>query len=81
MENQGRAVVGAQQSGALRPGFTGADCTNETIITGADGVTVPLVTDQQKRKRRATESAKRARDGRASTAKVGRPGTTRRWDA
>jgi len=73
VEDQGRAVVAAQRSGALRPGFTAGDCTNETIITGTDGVMVPLVTEQQKQKRRAAESAKRARDGRRSTAKVGRP--------
>jgi hypothetical protein len=73
VENQGRAVVGAQRGGSLRPGFTAADCTDGTIITGTDGVMVPLVTEQQKRKRRATESAKRAQEGRRSMAKVGRP--------
>jgi len=75
VEHQGRAIVAAQQNGALHPGFTAAECTGETIITGADGVMVPLVTEQQKRKRRATESAKRVEQGRASTAKVGRPKT------
>ena len=73
VENQGRAVVAAQRRGSVRPGFTAADCTGDTMITGADGVMVPLVTEQQKRKRRATESAKRAKRGYASTAKVGRP--------
>jgi len=73
VENQGRAVVAAQRDGSLRPGFTSADCTAETMITGADGVTVPMVTDQQKRKRRKAESAKRARQGRCSTARRGRP--------
>ena len=73
VENQGRAVLAAQQRGSLRPGFTAADCTGQTMITGADGVMVPLVTEEQKRKRRATESAKRAQEGRASTAQVGRP--------
>jgi len=75
VENQGRAILAAQQSGALRPGFTAADCTDETMITGADGVMVPMVTEEQKHKRRQTESAKRAEQGRASTAKVGRPKT------
>jgi len=73
VENQGRAVLAAQQSGSLKPGFTAADCTAETMITGADGVMVPLVPEEQKRKRRARESAKRAEQGRASTAQVGRP--------
>jgi hypothetical protein len=73
VENQGRLALAEQDSGDLGPGFTAADCTAETMITGADGVMVPLVTQQQKRKRRATESARRAASGRASTATVGRP--------
>jgi len=70
---QGCAVLAAQQSGALAPGFTSADCTNQTMVTGADGVMVPMVTQEQKRKRRATEAAKRQREGRQSSAAVGRP--------
>lgn len=73
VEDQGRAVLQAQRSGVLAPGFTAADCTNQTIISGADGVMVPMVTQEQKRKRRATEAARRARQGRRSTARVGRP--------
>lgn len=73
VEDQGRAILAAQQDGSLNPSFTAADCTNQTIITGADGVMVPQVTEQQKRKRRATESAKRAKQGRLSTARPGRP--------
>jgi hypothetical protein len=75
VENQGRAVVAAQGSGTLRPGFTAADCTGETMVTGTDGVMVPMVTEEQKRKRRQTESVKRAKQVRSSTAKVGRPKT------
>ena len=59
VENQGRAVEAAQQKGSLRPAFTAADCTGQTLITGADGVMVPLVTEAQKHKRRETEAAKR----------------------
>lgn len=73
VEDQGRAVLTAQGSGALRPGFTAADCTDETMISGADGMMVPLVTEAQKRKRRRTEAAKRAEQGRKSTAAPGRP--------
>lgn len=73
VENQGRAVLSAQRTGALRPGFTAADCTDVTVITGADGVMVPLVTEEQKRNRRQTEAAKRQREGRKSTAHRGRP--------
>jgi hypothetical protein len=73
VQRQGQAVLAAQQNGRLVPGFTAGDCTNQTIITGADGVMVPTVTQEQKRKRRKTESAKRARQGRRSTARAGRP--------
>jgi len=72
-ENQGRAVLSAQRTGVLRPGFTASECTDATIITGADGVMVPLVTDQQKRNRRQTEATKRKKQGRKSTARPGRP--------
>jgi len=73
VEHQGQTVLAAQRSGAVVPGFTAADCTAGTVITGADGVMVPMATEQQKRQRRQTESAKRAEQGRASTAKAGRP--------
>jgi hypothetical protein len=73
VENQGRGVIVAQRSGALRPAFTAGDCTAGTLISGLDGVMVPMVTEQQKQKRRDTESAKRIRQGRSSTAGVGRP--------
>jgi len=73
VEDQGRAVLAKQRNGSLGPSFTAAECTDQTLITGTDGVMVPMVTDQQKRKRRQSESAKRARQGRRSTARPGRP--------
>jgi hypothetical protein len=73
VENQGRGVIAAQRSGVLPPAFTAAACTAQTLITGTDGVMVPLVTEQQKQKRRATEAAQRIEPGRSSTASVGRP--------
>ena len=73
VENQGRAVLTAQRKGSLRPAFTAAECTDQTVITGADGVMVPLVTEEQKQKRRQTESVQRTEQGRSSTAPVGRP--------
>jgi hypothetical protein len=73
VEDEGRQMLKAQQTGVLPPAFTAADCTDQTVITGADGVMVPLVTEEQKRKRRATEAAQRAEEGRRSTAGVGRP--------
>jgi len=45
------------------------------LITGADGVMVPMVTQQQKHKRRATQAKKRKGEARKSTASVGRPRT------
>jgi hypothetical protein len=80
VEDQGRAVLTAQGTGALVPGFTAADCTDQTMISGADGVMVPLVTEGQKRKRRRTESAKPAcrQAGRTATW-PGRGETTRPW--
>ena len=72
-EHQGRAVLTAQRDGSLRPAFTAADSAAETLISGADGVMVPLVTELQKRRRRETESTKRIAQGRSSTAKGGRP--------
>lgn len=73
VETQGRAVEAARQSGTVRPAFTAADCTDQTLIGGADGVMVPQVTEEQKAKRRATEAAQRLEQGRPSTAAVGRP--------
>jgi hypothetical protein len=73
VENEGRGAAAAQQSGSLPPAFTSADCTAQTLITGTDGVMVPMVTEPQKQKRRDTESAKRISQGRSSTARVGRP--------
>jgi hypothetical protein len=52
VENQGRAVEAAQPRGALLPAFTATECTDQILIGGADGVMVPLVTQQQKDRRR-----------------------------
>jgi hypothetical protein len=73
VENEGRVVLTSQRKGALLPAFRAGDCTAQTLITGTDGVMVPMVTEEQKRKRRATESDKRIAQGRSSTASVGRP--------
>ena len=66
--------IGLQQSkGQVKADFTSSDCVDNTIITGADGVMIPLVTEEQKCKRRKTEKAKRIKEGRKSTAPKGRP--------
>jgi len=73
VEREGRRASVAIHQGSYGPNWTAADCTDQTVVTGADGVMVPLVTDEQKRKRRATETRKRQQEGRRSTARPGRP--------
>jgi len=75
VEREGRRAEGAIRAGQYGPNWTAADCTQQTVITGADGVMVPVVTEAQKQKRRATEAQKRQQEGRASTAQPGRPKT------
>lgn len=75
VHREGRRAKALLGHGPMGPGWTAEDCVNKTIITGADGVMVPLVTDQQKRKRRATEAKKRRAEGRKSTRRRGRPKT------
>jgi hypothetical protein len=57
VEAEGRQVRSQQRSGTLRPDWTAADCRSgpqesTCIITGADGVMVPLVTEAEKKERR-----------------------------
>ena len=73
VEKQGLFVLTQQRNDQVGPDFTAEDCTDNMLITGADGVMVPLVTEEQKHKRRTTESKKRKREKRSSTAKRGRP--------
>lgn len=73
VEREGRRAeqsLGGQQYG---PNWTSENCTAQTVITGADGVMVPLVTDEQKKKRRSTELARQQGQGCQSTRKRGRP--------
>jgi hypothetical protein len=63
-QREGQAVRQAQRTEAYGPTFTAQDCrqrgTDSTcLITGADGFHVPLITDQEQRKRR--RNAKRRR--------------------
>jgi hypothetical protein len=73
VEREGRRAAGAMGQGTFGPGWTAQECTDQTLITGADGVMVPMVTEAQKRKRRAAEALKRQQAQRRSTAKRGRP--------
>jgi len=57
VELEGQEALRQQRSGALGPDWTVADCLlqpdgRSCVITGADGVKVPLVTEQEKAKRR-----------------------------
>jgi hypothetical protein len=73
VQREGRRAEQAMGGGRYGPDWTAADCTDQTVITGTDGVMVPVVTQEQKNKRRTTEAQKRKREGRRSTAKPGRP--------
>jgi hypothetical protein len=75
VEREGRTADQAMAGGAYGPDWTAADCTQRTVISGADGVMVPMVTEQQKIKRRQSEAQKRQREARHSTAGRGRPRT------
>jgi hypothetical protein len=73
VEAEGGRVVGVQRSSAIEASFTEADCPDGVMVTGGDGVMVPVVPETQKAKRRVTESAKRQAEGRPSTRRGGRP--------
>ncbi len=73
VEHEGSEISRAQHKGQAGPDFKSEDCSEKTIITGTDGVMVPLVTEQQKRKRRKTQTDRRKREKRKSTAKAFRP--------
>lgn len=65
VETEGRCVLAAQQSCAIRPAFTSQDCTvrgdskKTRMYVGIDGVMVPLITDDEKKKRREKTVQKR----------------------
>jgi len=73
VERQGRQAYEAISQGQYGPDWTVEHCKDHTLVTGADGVMVPPVTEQQKKKRRVTEAQNRQKKGRSSAAKVGRP--------
>lgn len=75
VQREGRRAETAIRQGQYGPDWTALECKDQTLITGADGVMVPMVTQRQKRKRRATESKTRDEQGRQSTARACRPRT------
>ena len=68
IEGEGKAVLRALQRAELQPQWTAEECrTTEGIsrvYLGCDGVKVPLVTEEEKQKRRAKIREKRRRRGR-----------------
>lgn len=57
METEGRRALSLQRSGTLGPDWTAQDCRSRSqeptcLVTGADGVMVPQVTEAEKKKRR-----------------------------
>ena len=75
VKREGLRAKTAIGQGRYGPEWTAMDCTDQTLVTGSDGVMVPMVTDQKKQKRRATESRNRKAQGRKSTAQACRPKT------
>lgn len=73
VEATGAKVSSLQHKAALEPEFAVEDCVEQTLITGTDGVMVPLVTEKQKKNRRKTEAKKRKELSRKSYAKACRP--------
>ena len=73
VQREGRRAEQSIRGGRYGPNWTAEDCADQTLITGADGVMVPVVTEEQKRKRRQAEAKHRKEQGRKSTARAGRP--------
>ena len=76
VEAEGRYAATQQKAGALRPEWTAADCRDRPggptcLLTGADGVKVPLVTEGEKAKRRALRR-KRGPKARRRRKRIGR---------
>lgn len=64
VEQEGRRVLAVQKAQELSPGWTAMDArespdSSSCVITGADGVLIPMVTQVEKEKRRANRRAGR----------------------
>lgn len=75
VEAEGKNVVHVQKRGVLPASLSAADCSDGVMVTGADGVFVPVVPESQKARRRDTEARKRKAQRRRSTRRQGRPKT------
>lgn len=82
---EGRRVLAAQESGALRPAFQAEDCrvagaSTTRLYVGVDGVMVPTITETEKAARRQKVREKRRRRGRRCKPLPPRKkGTDRTW--
>ena len=67
VETEGRRVLQASQRGELKPDWTAAECRTaegvSRVYLGCDGVSVPLITDAEKQKRRLKVREKRRKCG------------------
>jgi len=67
VEEEGKRAARQVRRGRLELDWNASDCRTEEgttrVYVGCDGVKVPLATDQEKRKRRATIKQKRQRSG------------------
>jgi hypothetical protein len=79
VEAEGQAVLVSRHSGLLRPSWTSADCEVEPrgptrVMLGSDGVLVPLVSAEEKRRRRENrrKGRKASRRGRRGRSRRGR---------
>jgi hypothetical protein len=85
VENEGRQVLKAQQSGTLPLPWSAQDCKAEPeaptrIYLGSDGVMVPLVTAEEKAKRRQKIKEKRRRRGKkAKPLPPAKPGADQKY--
>jgi len=75
VETEGQHAVAQQRSGALGPTWKAEDCVlgpdhRSCVITGADGVKVPLITEAEKAKRRRLR--KRHRKGQPPRPRIGK---------
>lgn len=63
VEGEGKAVLKAAEAGSLRPTWKSEDCQVEggktRVYLGCDGVKVPLITEEEKQKRRQKVEEKR----------------------
>lgn len=68
VEAEGKAAQKAMQRGELSPAWSASECRSEQgatrVYAGCDGVKVPLITEEEKQKRRAKVREKRRRGGR-----------------